>query len=827
MPRIPLYNQGQGPAVQLATGSLSRQASMGAFTAPGKALASFGEKASDIAYQFGIQERNRQDRTILAEEELAAKDYFGTKLIEDQSLTKEEAETNFNKFRDDYIQKIEGKGYSDRRKQLVIGAVNNVYAQRGLDAKINAFNRGTKKATETDELFLEANLETLRTFPVGSPQYEKALADNARVFETAASENRKLKYTPQSYELQVKIDRANLAFESARTPAQVDAAYEALREDKSIPPGKLLQAKNLRDATKEKLSNELYDNTLEAITEAELSASEAQQIEDGFNAGEDFEVTRANGDVLSFSVSDMPITKRRAISKIAKATGDEFNKQTRAATVSDINDGFEKGGVDGAMAIAKVAFDEYDDPEQADLAILNAARGFDAQAKIKYAEGDFDSALDYAKAAEDLITESFKGRPSVSESSGEASNTILKSVAKTRIDVQEDRDDKARINIGIAAAESGTLDNYAGIYTEKEQNQILNTVMDGKSLPEQIEIIETNNVKFEPFKGVLEGAATEGLGATPDIVTVKDGLELYRQIKTRAPGIIDKHTDTQTRAFYDSVLLLESVGVETDDAIARVNKSYQSGIDINAKYSTVKSGVDAILDTQVTTILGIPLSGEKVDNRTYVHEAVEKVAKVYIGMGTMTAEQAVQSAVEAVVDSHINVRGQLIPRRKNYPFYPRDEDLRRMIDLASEDYISKYKEQIGEDAKVSLIPFPNRVDEWMIVVNGVQGVSGTDAIYTKSDLEALMAGDRKTEVDTLIQENLEKRGLTEIDKLSDEIKSLNVKARELTGSNLARIRREQGEDAYKAAIAERQRLQDEAASIEKLLKERKALERGN
>lgn len=800
---------------------------MGAFTAPGKSLASFGEKAADIAFQFGIQERNRQDRTILAEEELAAKDYFGTKLIEDQSLTKEEAETNFNKFRDDYIQKIEGKGYSDRRKQLVIGAVNNVYAQRGLDAKINAFNRGTKKATETDELFLEANLETLRTFPVGSPQYEKARVDNARVFETAASENRKLKYTPQSYELQVKIDRANLAFESARTPAQVDAAYEALREDKSIPPGKLLQAKNLRDATKEKLSNELYDNTLEAITEAELSASEAQQIEDGFNAGEDFEVTRANGDVLSFSVSDMPITKRRAISKIAKTTGDEFNKQTRAATVSDINDGFEKGGVDGAMAIAQVAFDEYDDPEQADLAILNAARGFDAQAKIKYAEGDFESALDYAKAAEDLITESFRGRPSVSESSGEASNTILKSVAKTRVDIQGDRNAEARINVGIAAAESGTLDNYAGVYTEPEQKKILDTVMNGKSLPEQIEIIETNNVKYEPFKGVLEGAATEGLGATPDVATVKEGLELYRQIKTRSPGIIDKHTDTQTRAFYDSVLLLESVGVETDDAIARVNKSYQSGIDINAKYSTVKSGVDAILDTQVTTILGIPLSGEKVDNRPYVHEAVEKVAKVYIGMGTMTAEQAVQSAVEAVVDSHINVRGQLIPRRKNYPFYPRDEDLRRMIDLASEDYISKYKEQIGEDAKVSLIPFPNRVDEWMIVVNGFQGVSGTDAIYTKSDLEALMAGDRKTQVDALINENLEKRGLTEIDKLSDEIKSLNVQARELTGSNLARIRREQGEDAYRAAIAERQRLQDEAASIEKLLKERKALERGN
>ena len=56
MPRIPLYNQGQGPAVQLATGPLSRRADVGAFTAPGQALASFGEKASQIAFQFGEAE---------------------------------------------------------------------------------------------------------------------------------------------------------------------------------------------------------------------------------------------------------------------------------------------------------------------------------------------------------------------------------------------------------------------------------------------------------------------------------------------------------------------------------------------------------------------------------------------------------------------------------------------------------------------------------------------------------------------------------------------------------------------------------------------------
>lgn len=68
MPRIPLYNQGQGPAVQLATGPLSRRADVGAFTAPGQALASFGEKASQIAFQFGEAEKKAETERVYTEQ---------------------------------------------------------------------------------------------------------------------------------------------------------------------------------------------------------------------------------------------------------------------------------------------------------------------------------------------------------------------------------------------------------------------------------------------------------------------------------------------------------------------------------------------------------------------------------------------------------------------------------------------------------------------------------------------------------------------------------------------------------------------------------------
>jgi len=833
MPRIPLYNRGLGPSVQMATGQLSRRADVSAFTAPGRALSQFGERAGNIAFQFGMQERAREDKTILAEEQLAAKDYFATKLMEDQSLSTQEAEQNFQRHRDEYIQRLDGKGYSERRKSLVLGEVNNIFAQRNFDAKLNAFNRATKRATETDNMFLQSSLETLRVFSPESPQYQKAQTDVASTFANAQAENRKLSYTPQSYELQVKLDRANLSFTSATTPAEADEAYNALKDDPTIPPAKLLQAKNLRNTTKARLGQELYDSTLETITELTPSADEAAQIASGYDAGEDFSITRESGEELSFSVQNMPIRLRRQIASVARTAAKEFNDGVRAGIIADMTNAFEEAGADGVMAIATTAMTDAANKEEADAAILGGARLFEAQSKIAYANGEFETATAFANLAESLVNESFMGRPSLSQNAGSvgtASNSILKSVAQTRVEIEGKRQEQAKISVGVSSLFNGTYDNLSGFYSKTEETQILNQAMSGQSLPQQMEILEQNNVTYQPFRGVVDGAATEGLGATPDINAVSQGLELYRQLKVRGKGVLNNHTDETSRAFFDSVLALESVGVETSDAITRVNRAFQTGVDVNAKYSTVKSAVDEILDNSVTTIFGITISGERVDNRVSIHQKVEDLSKIYIRMGTMSAEEAVSAAMTSIQDTHINLRGQLIPRRKNFPFYPKDDDLRRMVDLAAKNFTEKYGDDevvLDEDDNVSLVPFPGRVDQWQILINGMPATTGIDSIYTLDDLQGLMAGDRKTQVDAIIQENLEKRGLTEEDKLIGEAQELRRRAGELTGANLAKIRREQGEAAAQAAAAERQRLLDEAESITQLLNESKRLQSGN
>ena len=60
MPKIPLYNQGQGATTRMATGALSPRANVGAFTAPGQAQARLASQAGQIAFQFGMAEKRAE-----------------------------------------------------------------------------------------------------------------------------------------------------------------------------------------------------------------------------------------------------------------------------------------------------------------------------------------------------------------------------------------------------------------------------------------------------------------------------------------------------------------------------------------------------------------------------------------------------------------------------------------------------------------------------------------------------------------------------------------------------------------------------------------------
>jgi len=836
MPKIPVYQQ----QVDVAAGSLGPRASSAAFEAPGRATAAFGKQLGDMAFRLAEQERNREDRRILQEESEAAKEFAMQKQMEDQSANFTDAKNYMQSQKEDYLKSLQNKGYSKRRLGLVQRQIDSEFSVASLNAQKNAFDRGTKLATEADNKSLDSYRQTMRSSAPGSAPYMLAEANAAKVFDAAKSENRRLNYSPQSFAQNVKIDTFNLKLESAQTPAEADKAYQELKNDKTLNPGVLTKAKGNVATAKRNLGTKLYESTLETIVEAEMSSSEAQQIIDGYTAGEDFSVTRQNGDTISFSAKDMPIGRRNQLISEAEKIKKGFQVEVRSANTASIMDGFEDASTDGALAISLDVFntDDSEGKEDAKASVLATARTMDAQAKVALSEGNFEQARLLSDTANALVTETFAGNPSLIESSDTSvsANSILKSTAATAAGIVQEQQRQARHDAGVKAFNSGTLDNFKGIYSPDEEEKIMNeafaSLEPGPNLiNQQLDLLARNNMTSQTIKGTINGAVNEALyDPSPDVASVREGLEAYRQVKARGKGILADHSTDEDRAYFDSVMALEAIGVDTGDAINRVTRAFNTGIDIEPRYASVKKEVDAIQDAAVTTIFGIQISGEKIDNRASIRQRIEEVSKINISMGTMSPEDAVKAAAKSIADTHINLRGQLIPRRKSYP-----KDIERMVDLAAQDFFDKNQALPAGDLgkitdldldNIALIPTTGTSDEWIIVENGVFATNAAEPLYKIEDLEGLLAGDVKTKDKRLIQENLEKRGLTDADLRTKEIQRLRREANELSGMNLSKIRKEQGDSAADAAIAKRKSLLNEAEELQKLSIEFEGMQSG-
>ena len=133
MPRIPLYNQGQGSATRLATGQLSRRADTGAFAALGQASASFARSAGKVVTDFALAERNRKDKILLEDVQNKAIEYAKIKANEDEGIVDDTttSKSNFASYKSNFLQdNVENPTlkYNTRQKKFLTRAVNNIFA---------------------------------------------------------------------------------------------------------------------------------------------------------------------------------------------------------------------------------------------------------------------------------------------------------------------------------------------------------------------------------------------------------------------------------------------------------------------------------------------------------------------------------------------------------------------------------------------------------------------------------------------------------------------------------------------------------------------------
>ena len=846
MPKIPLYNQGGPSPVELAAGRLGARPNEAALAAPARALTELGEtigrtgrgfaegemrvqqsklrfeeEKARIDFNFQKAEQDQADRIYLKDLDRTTRENLIPKLLEDTSTSASAAKEKFAAEGVQILDNIRGQNLRPSLEAAALQTAENAILSVSLQAQEKGFKTQLKLANDSDNESLEIAKNQLSQFPEGSPEYDLATKTAADIFKQAANENRlgSLKFNPRTFENSVFIEATNLSIAKAEEENDLNALDQVLadvKNNKSLGAAKQTEAASVIRAAKKRVQASVFENTRETLLEADLSSSEASQISELLESDEDVVFERATGSEIVLPVQNMSVAARLTLKKDLADISKEAQQGLRDDLSANISGDFDSGGIEGAVTkITSLANDPDVEDEDLEAAILATANELLAQSQAAFDEGEFDNADLHANAAQKLVGSTFGDIGELRQRTGAvgtSANKIFVSASGIKAKGVDERGKVAAVSVAAAQMEAGTFDVLGTETKPDDQKAALISVLADKTPAQQFKVLANNNLTFAPLKGSLIGAATEGLSATYNEETVTKALETYRLAKPFGDAVVNNHTDETTRAFFESIIALESFGTETSDAIRQVNLSSQTEIDVSARYNTVKAAVDGIQDKSVTTIFGFDFSGERVENRVYLQESIERVSKIYIGLGTLSAEDAVEKAAADVLSTHLNLRGILTPKSPSYPV-----EIEKMVDLAAEDFV-KQNPTFDVD-EISLFPAPGRVDEYFVLQNGVV-VTGTDVnVYTLEDLQALREQDKAASDEELVQRNLVLRGLTEPQQIRAEIQQLNREASALTGGALSRIRREQGEDAVQAAIAEREAKLARAQQLSDILKE--------
>ena len=271
MARIPLYNQGRGTTQQLATGSLSPSANVGAFTAPGQATAAFANSAGQIAFNFGQAEQRKQDEDAIQKTNLKFVE-DSTQYIRDNPTDNTQTfKTNFNKWKDDWIDK-NTNNFSSRRKRLVLNRVNRSVSLKNLEGQQRAYNLGEFNATNLGNQQLEKNLDIMVNFPPDSVEFISAESDKNLIFDNNKKYGRSYKYNQYSFDLAVKKGNFLKQTNNLTSETSLSSYKTNVQKDTTLDFAEKANLINIGEAK----YNENVDNQIDGIVSSLIAAKASE-----------------------------------------------------------------------------------------------------------------------------------------------------------------------------------------------------------------------------------------------------------------------------------------------------------------------------------------------------------------------------------------------------------------------------------------------------------------------------------------------------------------------------------------------------------------------
>ena len=751
MPKIPLYNRGQGLTTRMATGALSPRANVGAFTAPGQAQARLASQAGQIAFDFGMAQKNAETRREQDE-------YFTQFSREFAEYNRNDKQTDTKKYRDDF------KKFSDRKLNTIDARTDLTNSQKNkikqsLSSTIlsysnsgenKAFNRGQIIRTERAVGSISEKINQASLFPKGHADRVRLLTE----IETDLSG-----YNLDGLRTGYSIQSIKKGFEALDFGKQIDAATSASQLDEialevsksTLNASTQQKTKNRIKTRKSEIRAKSYDDNVGVVNSLSVNFEDKEPLEDAILNGEVQSFTTDEGQTVVVDTSELSNTQRSNLvrSYVNPLFKDLFDV-TQQNAVDEITT--SEDALSAAMNLMNPKSIDADGTtvEDREAAIIEAAEQTAEKTIRDIQTGNFnpETAMDSFKTVKELLEREISPNGSLLKmigKKGDKASNILDKIANAEKAMNKANASNARVSALTEAGKIGDLQEAFRMMPDAksgEFDQVIDDAMqrlDGDP-QRQMDYLSRNGVINKGFQSKLKVGRSrlQVAGKTTLDDSDREAISIYRNLSLRQDLLTD-HIQGEDLTWWRSFEVLSNAYGDEDALTLMQRQIPDTDLKVSEKFLDEQI---AVTDEEITEVAWWPFDKTSPQNTGYMRGEIKKLAMEYIKYG-VNQEQALTTAGKQFAASHMFIGNAITPIM---PEFNKKTGVLKNIDRIASvviDDFAKANEQLLEDNEISaddlsLLPFPGTADNFQIVIDGGRPIRGQDGQYvTKSQKELL------------------------------------------------------------------------------------------
>jgi len=341
MPKIPMVER-QGV---LATGGLGPRANVGAFTAPGQALAGLGKTASDIQYRFHMAEKEAE--TEKAQQEIATSTNQNF-----NNFTNSSEATTVQQYQDDaeaYKKKLRQENLEPLRKKLTKRQFQKVESQfeKTVAAKVAtgsqvAFAKHQRIRADQVNTTIEDTMSQMRGLDKSSALYQQLQQNLDDGFDRWAAQGLNLKYNKGGYRRELSASAFENQIQSADTQADIDRMRSTLAAERPDMTAKQFALRDAAITAQEKIVDDIqvqaaFDQIVNENRGTFLNPQEIDKAVEMIRAGKTIDIENNAGELISVDFKTMKASNRELLINKIQQRGNSEKAETLSANLNKID----------------------------------------------------------------------------------------------------------------------------------------------------------------------------------------------------------------------------------------------------------------------------------------------------------------------------------------------------------------------------------------------------------------------------------------------------------------------------------------------------------